>query len=170
MIKLTKPVFEKLIEHLIKIEESSNSLAEFYFPDSLKEQEELLEFFTVYVKKIENELQQAEVINPFVKAQNPGALNAFPFVTIGSEVRLETFPAGTGHTCRVIFPDSQANVKNRISFLSQLGRSLLLKNCGSEIDVGIDSGNGKIVYNHDMSAYKQKAIIKNISLSVLLLP
>lgn len=164
MITLTKPVFEKLIEHLIKIEESSDSLADFYFPDSPKDQQELLEFFTVYVKKIEDELQNAEVINPFIKVQDPGTLNTFPFVIIGSEVGLETLPARTLNICRVIFPDSQANVKNGISFLSQLGRSLLLRNCGSEIDIGIDGGNGTTIYSSDTPSKTRKTIIKSIRL------
>lgn len=165
MITLTKPVFEKLIEHLIKIEESSDSLADFYFPDSSEDQEKLLEFFTVYLKKIEDELQNAEVINPFLKVQDPGTLNTFPFVIIGSEVGLETLPARALYIYRVIFPDSQANVKNGISFLSQLGRSLLLRNCGSVINIGIDGNNGKVINNNPCtSAETRRAIIKSIRL------
>lgn len=164
MITLTKPVFEKLIEHLIKIEETSDILADFYFPDSPKDQEELSEFFTVYVKKIENELQNADVINPFIKVKDPGVLNAFPFVTIGSEVGLEILPAKTARICRVIFPDSQANVKNGVSFLSQLGRSLLLRNCGTVISMGVDGGNSGIADNSGASVPDRRAVIKSIRL------
>lgn len=139
-------------------------MAEFYFPDSPQNQQELLEFFTVYVKKIENELQNAEVINPFTKVQDPAALNAFPFVTIGSEVSLETFPIKTSRICRVIFPDSQANVKNGVSFLSQLGRSLLLRNCGNEIDIDGNEYNSTTSCSPDMPLGTGKAIIKSIRL------
>jgi len=165
MITLTKPVFETLIKHLIYIEESSDSLADFYFPDSPKEQEEIKDFFRVYIKKIENEMEHAKVVSIFTKVPCLDMLNTFPFVIIGSEVGLETASCKTAYNCRVIHTDSQTNVKNGITFLSPIGRSLLLRNAGSEIDIGIGNNIGSNI-NSSLcaSAEMQRVKIKTIKL------
>lgn len=163
MITLTKPVFEKLIEHLINIEESSESMADFYFPDSPEDREEIMDFFSVYIKKIECEMEHVEVINPFTKVPNYDILNTFPFVIIGSEVSLETFSDKTVYSCRIIQPDSHTKAKNVVTFLSPLGRSLLLRRTGSEIVIGTDN-KGNNINAPDTSAQTQRAMIKSIKL------
>lgn len=135
MITLSKPVFEKLIEHLIYIEESTDSLADFYFPDSPKEQEDMKLFFRNYVKTIENEMGHVKVVKSFANAPCLDTLNTFPFVIIDSEVELEPVSGKAAYNYRVIHPDSQINVKNGITYLSPIGKALLLKNAGSEIDI-----------------------------------
>lgn len=153
MITLTKPVFEKLIEHLIYIEESADSLADFYFPDSPKDREDMKRFFEQYVKTIEDEMEHVAVVKSFAEASCLDSLNTFPFVIIGSEVELVTIAGKTACVYRLIHPDSQSKVKNGVTYLSPIGKALLLKNAGSEIDIDID-----------MAPVPQRLKIKTITL------
>lgn len=138
-IILTKPVFEKLIEHLIYIEESSDSLVEFIFPEPGKEREDMKLFFRRYVKAIEDELENVTVIKSHRVGTSPGTLNHFPFVIIGSEVDLEDETGKVSSVYRLIHPDSPSKVKNEITYLSPIGKELLMKNKGSKISIEVQS-------------------------------
>lgn len=144
MITLTKPVFEKLIEHLIYIEESSDNLADFFFPDSPKDQEDIKNFFRQYVKTIENEMGYITVVKSFANASCLNSLNTFPFVIIGSEVELETISGKPAFVYRIIHPDGQNKAKNGITYLSPMGKALLLKTTGSEIDIDTPSASQRV--------------------------
>lgn len=134
-IALTKPVFEKLIEHLIFVEEAADRMADFYFPDSPEDRKDMRHFFSQYIKKIEEEMKHITVVRSFADVSSPDNLNAFPFVIIGSEVELEDISGSTVFVYRLIHPDRENKAKNGITYLSPLGKALLLKNTGSEIDM-----------------------------------
>lgn len=138
-ITLTKPVFEKLIEHLIYIEESSDSLAEFIFPESAKERDEMKLFFRKYVEAIENELEKVTVVKSHRVGTCPETLNHFPFVIIGSEVDLEDESGRLSGVYRLIHPDSPSKVKNEITYLSPIGKQLMMKKTGSKINIEMQS-------------------------------
>ena len=140
MTLLTKPVFEKLISHMLYIEESADILADFYFPGSSESREDLLQFFRYYIKKIEDEIEQIKTVGISEKAADPKQLNKFPFVIIGSEVALESPSGNNSFVYKVIEPDGKGLIKNGISYLSDFGRELLLKEEGSVISHKEENG------------------------------
>ena len=134
-IILTKPVFEALIAHLIHTEESSEGLAEFYYPDSPEDREDMKEFFTQYINAIERELENVKVIKSLQEACGTDQVNHFPFVIIGSEIVLESVSGKEVRTVALIPPDSHLGVKNGVTYLSAQGRALLMRKTGSRVDI-----------------------------------
>lgn len=132
-IMLTKPIFEWLIEHLVFIEENKDELVNFYYPDLPIEQENMKKFFAGYIKKIEAELEKIEIVNSIDKFRYTDRLNEFSFVIIGSQVDVIDLYDKTSTSLRLIHPVEQSKRKNEITYLSTLGRSLLLKEVGSEV-------------------------------------
>lgn len=139
-IMLTKPVFEWLIEHLVFIEENTDELVNFYYPGFEEEKYNMKKFFIEYIRKIEVELEKVEVIGSFDKFHFIDYLNVFPFVIIGSQVSVRDVLYKKEACYKLIHPVEHSRRKNEITYLSALGKALLLKEAGSEVMVNTPAG------------------------------
>jgi transcription elongation factor GreA len=144
-IFLTRPVFEWLIEQLVFIEENADELADFYYLDLPEEQKKIKQFFAEYSRKIESELERVDIVGAAGQFGSAGQLNEFPFIIIGSRVRLASPGNNDGMTLKVIHP-VQKSTNGRggeVTYLSALGKELLLKEVGSEVAVSLPEGAGQ---------------------------
>lgn len=139
-IMLTKSIFEWLIEHLVFIEESADELVNFYYPDLPVEQCNMKRFFTEYIKKIEAELEQVEIVSSIDKFRYANSLNEFSFVIIGSQVELLNLTSRRNVSFKIIHPDDHNKRSNEITYLSALGKALLLKEVGNKVEVNMPAG------------------------------
>lgn len=139
-IALTKPIFEWLIEHLVFIEENADDLACFYYPDLPEEQGNMIKFFKGYVSKIEKELERIEVVDSIESYRRYDNLNEFSFVIIGSQVEVSGLTGGDMTSFKLIHPVEHGKRRNEITYLSPMGRALLLREAGSEFEVEMPSG------------------------------
>lgn len=139
-ILLTKPAFEWLIEHLVYIEESTDKLVNFYYPTVSIEQSDMKKLFTNYVNKIDAELERIEIVNSLEKFRYTGDLNEFPFVIIGSQVDIVDLSDNSSISVKLIHPVEHSKHKDEITYLSSLGRALILKEVGSEVVVNMPIG------------------------------
>lgn len=131
-VTLSEASFNSLIKHLVKVEEEKKELIEKYFLEPSKERNEFEKLIEDYIKHIEQLVRNAK------KTQNLD--NRLPFVTIGSEVEVLDLSCQEVFKYRIVNP-FQSNIKEGdVSFLSPMGKSLLLKKVGDEIEVRAPGG------------------------------
>jgi transcription elongation factor GreA len=133
---LSKSKFENLIFHLVKVEDEKTKLIEEYFPGLSKERDEFSEVLESYIGKIDTLIR-----NNISIGENTD--NSFPFVIIHCEVEVQDMETNEELKFRITPPYSNKDI-NDVSYLSPVGRSLLLKNVGDEVT--IDTPGGKLSY------------------------
>lgn len=131
-VQLSRVTFEKLVAHLVNIEDGKNKLLEEYFPVLSKERNEIRVLIEKYIAKIDYLIR-----NDLVVVQFSG--NNFPFVTIYSEVEVQDLENGELQKLRIVPPFKNDEI-NDVSFLSPVGKSLLLKNVADKAVVKAPGG------------------------------
>ncbi len=129
---LSKTNFDKLVKHLVDIEEKKNKIIDEYFPEPSGKREELRKLFDEYIKQVEFFIVNAE--------RSETVSNNLPFVIIGSEVEVENLDEQVNCRYRLVCPFQGDIECNDISFLSPVGKGLLLKKIGETISVDTPGG------------------------------
>ncbi|MBE3571720.1 MAG: GreA/GreB family elongation factor [Moorella humiferrea] len=137
---LNQKTFESLIKHLVEIEEKKNKLVEQYFPEMSKERSEFVKLIENYIQTVDRFLRSA------AKNQTGGQV---PFVTIGSEVEVEELDTGQTSAFRIVHPFTSDISERDVSYIAPMGKALLLKKVGDEVEVKAPDG---------VFRYKVKAI------------
>jgi len=131
-VVLSEPAFECLVKHLVEIEEGKNKLLDEFFPRPSKERDEFEILLENYIKQVD------ELIRKVKKSSKAG--NKLPFVTIGSEVEIQNLSDKETHKYRIITPFRGSVKDGDISYLSPVGKSLLLRKVGDVIEVKAPGG------------------------------
>ena len=118
-VTLSKATFENLVKHLVEIEEGKNKLLEEYFPEPSTERNEIEMLIENYIKHID------QLIRNTNKSQTIDS--KVPFVTIGSEVEIQDLSNQEVFKYRIVSPFRGSIREGDISYLSPVGKSLLLK-------------------------------------------
>ncbi|GAB7389021.1 hypothetical protein BSNK01_28590 [Bacillaceae bacterium] len=131
-VTLSKAVFEKLVKHLVEVEEGKNKLVEQYYPEPSKERYDIERLIRDYINKV----------NQLIKNVNQSEMtdNRVPFVTIGSEVEIQDLDDQEVFKYRIVSPWEETLREEDVSYLSPVGKSLLLKKVGDEIQVNAPGG------------------------------
>jgi transcription elongation factor GreA len=95
-------------------------------------QERLKHYFNIYVLEVENLLK----IN-----QKNDFISSFPKVFIGTKVTVLYDEENETEDYVICYPEQSDPDSGFISFLSPVGRQLLLKNIGEKISLKIPTGN-----------------------------
>lgn len=134
----SKEVFEVLVKHLVDIEEEKERLLERYYPETTDDREDFETIFDRYFKEIESYISNT--------AANDIDKSECPFVIIGSVVELEAEEDNELETYEIVSPfESKINSDfDCASYLSPMGRALLLKKKNDKID--IETPMGKFAY------------------------
>jgi len=147
-VTLSKATFENLVKHLVEIEEGKNKLLEQYFPEPSKERNEFEKFIEDYIQQIEQLIRNAN------KSQTVD--NKIPFVTIGSEVEVQDLSEQEVYKFRIVSPSYGSVREGDVSCLSPVGKSLLLKKVGDEVEVNAPGG----VYRYKIKSIRLRGDIK----------
>lgn len=131
-VMLSCGVYEKLLQQLVFIEEEKDSLIEHYLCTPSRDREECVRLLSDYIGKLDGMLRTAE--------RSDSAEDAVPFVTIGSRVELLDFETKGSNVFRIISPLSSQVAFDDISFLSPLGKVLLLKCVSDEVAIEAPGG------------------------------
>lgn len=115
---------------LVYIEENIKDLTNLYI-SSTPIQERLKHFFSLYVLELEEILKQNKK-NSFIAS--------IPKVYIGTKVTVMYLDDQETEEYVICFPEESDPDKGFISFLSPVGRQLLLKNIGEELSLKIPTG------------------------------
>ncbi|AGL00425.1 GreA/GreB family elongation factor [Desulfoscipio gibsoniae] len=130
-VELTKKTYEKLIEGLVKVEEEKENLLNDFFPDEIKERNEVVQIIEEYVSRVSQLAKNIKITET--------ADNNLPFVLIGSEVDLQDLDYDETIKLRIVLP-MQNKDGDDASCLSPIGISLLLKKVGEEVAVQTPGG------------------------------
>jgi len=131
-VRLSPVIFENLIKHLVNIEEEKEKLLEQYFPRPSKERSDLEKLFDNYIRQVEQLIKNA------IKSETTNT--NLPIVIFGSEVEVENLDTGEISRFRIVSPFDIDVESGDISYLSPMGRSLLLKRTGDEVTVHAPAG------------------------------
>jgi transcription elongation factor GreA len=132
-IFLTKTAFNLLLSNLLKVEEGTNEIIDGFFGKRSKETEELKQLLNEYVRLLDSVLPNITTVTT--------AANYFPYVVVGGEVIVED--AGSGETCcyKLVSPLKNNIGFHEISFLSPMGKALMLKKVNDRFIVEAPGGN-----------------------------
>ena len=133
-MNIPKTVFEVLVKHLVDIEEEKEQLLERYYPDITEERDMFRDFIDNYIKQIENYISNAKTTK--------SAKRSCPFVIIGSIVEIEDLKYNEVERYQIVSP-FESNLESGIdaaSYLSPVGRALLLKKVKDKVTVETPAG------------------------------
>lgn len=151
--KSSKVMFENLVKHLVDLEAEKSKLVDELFPEPSPERHKFIELIEAYITQVDHLVRNALVTE--------AADNCLPFVTIGSEVEVqdlgnqEIYRLQLVHPFRGSGPSRVAEVSD-VSYLSPVGRSLLLKKVGDKVEV--EAPGGTFTYKIKSIRYHAPAI------------
>lgn len=120
-----------LIKHLVEVEENSKNLIDDLYPSLSKKRAETVTLLENYLSALEN-----LVLN----FDNYNIHEGLPFVIIGSLVKVSDLSSTIKYNLRIISPFNGIIKVDDVSFLSPVGRALLLKTIDQQITVTIPAG------------------------------
>lgn len=121
---------EYFVRQLVYIDENIKELTELYF-SSTPIHERLKHFFNLYVLEVEDLLK----VN-----QKNTHISFFPKVLIGTKVTVWYEEDNETEDYVICYPEESDPDRGYISFLSPVGRQLLLKNNGEKLSLKIPTG------------------------------
>ncbi|HHV72540.1 MAG TPA: GreA/GreB family elongation factor [Clostridia bacterium] len=135
---VSKEIFELLEKHLVDIEEEGEQILEKYFPDITAERDSFTKLLTNYIKQLEKYISKYEV--------SERAENNCPFIIIGSIVEVEDLESKEVEKYQIVSPfENNLEVDfDFASYLSPLGKALLLKKIDDKVEV--ETPMGKFTY------------------------
>lgn len=132
-IFLNKLAFNLLLSNLLEIEEGIEEIiADFFFEPS-KEAEEIRRLIREYVRQLDGMIRNITILET--------AGDDFPCVVIDSEVKVEDVASGVIYCYKLVSPHKNKADSNEISFLSPMGKALLLKRVNDSFMVEAPGGN-----------------------------
>lgn len=129
---LTQDAFDSLLANLLEIEEGKFQLINDFFPEPTREADEVKGLLNDYVQRLNDTITKISIIET--------ANNAFPFVIVGSEAVVEELNSHKTYQYKIISPSKAKININEISFLSPMGKALLLKDVEDHFTVEAPGG------------------------------
>ena len=124
------------ISQLTLLDERTEQWADKYFPSPGRERSQFLQFVDRYTSAVEGLIGQQE--------QAAGSFEA-PFVLIGSTVTIEYVSDGSRESYTICLPEQMDIDCGHISFLSPLGRQLLLASPSDTVKVKAPDGELEVL-------------------------
>lgn len=131
-LDLTKDAFEYLVQHLVEIEASKSHIMTDYFQAPNRERAAFETLIGKYIDQMDALIKRSQTAE---KAENK-----LPFVTIGSEVRVEDLDNREQYTFRIVNPSEVSIGSGDVSYLSPVGQSLLAGRVGARVKVKAPAG------------------------------
>lgn len=131
-VYLTQKSFESLLTHLVNFEEQKDSILDEYFPHLNQERLEAARLIGKYNEKL------AQIIRNIVTSDE--ADSTFPWVIIGSHVVIRDLASQEIFTYTISGPYQDISGWDSVSYLSPVGRALLLKKAGDMVTVQTPGG------------------------------
>lgn len=132
-IALTQDAFDTLLANLVELEEGIGEIIDVFFREPSKEAENLKKVLKDYVRWMDAMVKRVNVVAT--------ADNDFPYVVIGSEVVVEENGGSGTYNYRLVSPLKNKVDFNEISFLSPMGKAMLLKSVNQTFVVEAPGGN-----------------------------
>lgn len=137
-IELTAHVYNAILSHLVGIEEGRDEIVNEFYDDSSEMRENFMHFLDNYTDKLDELVRSVQIVDK-PSREKLKLLNFLPYVIIGSIVELEDLNNNSTKVYRIISPYESRGSKDELSYVSALGRELMLKKPGDIIRAQIDS-------------------------------
>lgn len=134
-IYLTQQTRENLIQHLVNFEENQDEVINDYFPHLNQERLDFTEKVNQYKKSLEELLQHVEIA-----AKDS---DSFPLVIIGSKVTIRDLDNQETYVYCISDPSLDSFCFSDVSYISPVGKALLLKKVGDRVTVNTPAGQFK---------------------------
>jgi transcription elongation factor GreA len=136
-VTLNRTAFSFLVKQLADLQEHIPIILDEYFANGLdanqlKRRGEIESILEKYLNSLDILITKAQVTDC-----NTVTL---PFVVMGSTVTLENVGSGRQYEFMVVTPDQIDRQAGKISFLSPLGKALLLKKPGNQFEIQVPRG------------------------------
>ncbi len=129
---LSKQGLEMVLHQLAKFEEYKDKLIDNYVEEFLIQRTDLKSLFDSYIFQLEQLVQNVKVEDQ--------SFSSLPFVIIGSEVELLNLTSNTAEKFTITVPYQNTLAHNGASYLSPIGKALLLKSIEEQVDVKTPGG------------------------------
>lgn len=129
---LSRDTFEYLVKHLEHIRNTKNDIIDQYFPEPSDSRDELKQLISDYIKRIDTLIKNVNGIE--------NTLNGLNFVTIGSTATVEDLDEHQIYEFHIISPLENRTKSNDVSYISPVGKALLLKQIGDIVTVKAPAG------------------------------
>ncbi len=129
-VKLSKKIHDLLVKHISDVEEGT---AKSKIPVATSERNEYSVLDQLYLKKVK------ELIGSSATEESDDP--TVPIVTIGCNLEVIDTVTGEAMTYRVVIPSVFVLEGNDVTFLSPIGKALLLKSIGDKVEINIPDGN-----------------------------
>lgn len=136
LVFLTKDAFDTVLANLLEIEEGIYHILEDFFLEPTKEADEIKQIMNDYVGQLSNTINYISTMET--------ANNEFPYVIVGCEVVVEDADNRKTYHYKLVSPLKNKIDINEISFLSPMGKAVLLKKVGDSFTV--ETPGGKFDY------------------------
>jgi transcription elongation factor GreA len=130
---ISKSTMERIVEGVTNLEEQKSVILDKYYSESSSKRDDFERLINKYISHIETFIKSASVVE---KVETD-----CPFVTIGSNVEVIDLEENEAYTFRIISPlvdETPVNV-DCVSYLSPIGKALLLKEVNDELDIKVSS-------------------------------
>lgn len=131
--KLSEGVFNRLLEHLVDLEDRRDEVVEQYFPDLPEEAKQFKDLLTEYIERLDQLIKNS--------AKDKNSDHSIPFVVIGSKVEVEDIENSEFYNFNIVAPYDGGIEANCASCLSPVGSALLMKGIGDQIKVQTPGGS-----------------------------
>jgi len=123
---------ESLVKQLLLLSEEKGRFLDSYFPIPGKDRSDMDQFLTAYTAEVQRLLASGEDV------QSPSV------VLIGSKISVEYIDYKETDTFTIVFPEEADPDDNRISFLSPVGRQLLLSGLNERLAIAAPAGSMQV--------------------------
>ncbi|HEY9062986.1 MAG TPA: GreA/GreB family elongation factor [Pseudobacteroides sp.] len=146
--ELTTYVYRAILNHLVDFEERKNDLVNEIYSEPSALRDDFSCLLDIYLKKLEDLIKSSQIAEIQTREKIKD-LNHLPYVIIGSTVELENASDLGTYLFRIVSPFDSSSSNKDLSYISELGRSLLLKKRGDVIKSDI---------NNSVCSYQIKSI------------
>lgn len=147
-IELTAYVYNAILSHLVGIEERRDEIVNEFYDEPSDMRENFTHFLESYTDKLDELVRSVQIVDK-PSREKLKTLNFLPYVIIGSVVELEDLNNYGTKVYRIISPYDSKGSEDDLSYISALGRELMLKKPGDIIRTQIGS---------DLCLYSVKSI------------
>lgn len=148
-IFLTKDAFNSLLANLVGLEEGISEIIDVFLNEPSKEAEDLKWVLNDYIRLLDSTVNLVTIVDT--------TDNDFPFAVIGSEVVVEDIGSNGTYSYKLVSPLRDKVDSHEISFLSPMGKAMLLKKVNDKFVVEAPGGN----FDYKILAVKIIADSKN---------
>lgn len=130
--ELTTHAYRAILSHLVDFEEQKNYLVSEIYSEPSALRDDFSCLLNIYLKKLEDLIKSAQIAETQTREKIKD-LNYLPYVIIGSTVELENTSDFGTYLFRIVSPFDSSSSNKDLSYISELGRLLLLKKRGDVI-------------------------------------